>query len=1033
MSQLKLTAVEGLKTQGDADSLWDDFYTNDKEQKPKKTGGSELAKISVENDTTYDDDFEDEDDDEDRHSRETPRINLNLNTSLTNTSTKKLDSESDSHSSSTKPRRKGKGKRFKTGANNKPPPLSLYHDQLRDRLQYPRSASHNQDTQSDQEARRHRGRKLHRRGQMKKYRSLEQAVELAGRDRLEQKYIELEELMTQPLVENTHSRAPASGQQWTSKKQKQPSRSRVKGGLKEEEEGGGAEPSRIKAWISNSTLDEDETTDRHAYTTLRKLQTTSSAAQKKNMSVNPHPAALPDNNNSHHPQQHNSKLASKPPVPRRRKISEDSLRSTSSETSHPRNGDDSKPRENGFEAHFLDENDDDDDDDKFGDVSPRSVYPPTDMHLKYTDNPKLQEWLKRKNEEHRQARKAEKVKKREERHQKQSEMEQRQTRREKSSERVKQWMDLKRKEAAKQQKEERRRRKQEAQEQAALRARNAAENGIRGSRVDHPQSAPPPNNKHTPIKRPESAARLDNGAYMAPKPPDTKFVYKRPVSGKVRLMKLQNEKKAKEAEQKRFEELSPEEKEKKTRMSYDAWLIAKRKEDTEKRKEVKWQEKLMKSNPEMNNLVPELAIRRIQEIGKAKKKIDTGVSVIDDEVNKRFGGGLFGKEDEKPSQKHDQDLSIPDPSSYSLTVEGSASTLAELNARARPTVSKTRMPIPQSTLSPRRSQSAKPSRDSSPKVRTIMDTDYMAEPNPFKLPFSGDFDTSLQIRGIQERMSTKSASSQPGDSQRPESQGCASLEPASCPKGVDDGRPKPDSFPKGLDSSPKPESTPGSSLVLLQQIEAAAAQSEQETKRGVHKENTLAASDQEPSNTGLDEEPEKLFITEPQSDHPLEGAKSQTEEKDVDKSVDHEQDQTQDDGSETITKKQQENASSEGSSGPETQEAVQEPLNPNTAKLDAKETEQPAENQPTSSQADSAEESAENLKASGQENTQVPEGAGAEDSPRRSMKRVSFSEDLTTVFQTSSPETSSNFDDERGADDEEEDPYMCLDNAPDPQ
>ncbi|XP_076450284.1 uncharacterized protein LOC143286557 [Babylonia areolata] len=1050
MSQFKITAVEGLKTQGESDSVWDDFYTEEKEE-PQKAAGPEKAFIQVENEATYDDDFEDVDDDDDddddeegNNSRETPRITLNLSTSSRDTSMEKLDDTDSQTSSHYKPRRKG-GKAARklktTGSNNnnsnKPPPLNLYQDQIRDHLRYSRDRSlsfnhQQQETMSDQEGRRRRGggRKLQHRGQMKKYRSLEQAVEQAGKDRLEQKFVELQELMSRPLVvDSLKVYGPPALQktQGASKKQQQQQLQEGRRGRK------GDDPEhRLKAWISNSTLDEDEGTDRQAYSTLRKLQTSGSRPRKLNGNANHHTTS--NSENGSHQSQPNTKLTAKPPVPRRRKTSEDSVPSTTSETSHPGNDGNSKLQENGLHPHLTSEKGEDD---QFGNVSPRSVYLPADMHLKYTDNPKLQDWLRRKNTEFRQARKAERAKKREERLEKQTELEEKALRREKSSERVKQWMDLKRKEAARHQKEERRRRKQEAQEQATLRAKNA-ENAVRGNRIDRPQSAPSASKKHIPIKRPESAARLENGAYTAPKspkPPDTKFVYKRPVSGRVRLMKMQNEKnaKARNAEQKRLEELSPEEKEKKMRMSYDAWLMAKRKEEGEKRKEVKRQEDLIKSDPEVDRLVPELAIRRIEKINNDKKNIDTGVNLIDDDVNKRFGGGLFGKDEDKPSLKHD---SVLEPSLYNLAVEGSASTLVELNSRARPTAAKTRMPIPQCALSPRRPQTAKPSRDSSPKVRAIMDVDHMSEPNPFKLPFSDEYGALSHAR--RERSSSKHTPSQSGD-KRPEPQGCASVEHTSCPKG-DEG-PRPCSFPKGLDSSPKPDTTtPRSSLVLLQEIEAAAIQSEQDSKP-VIPEKTSASSVKQPPNSESGDEPQELVTADPVqcADTPEDtrDKAGDEEKKAAEESVDIKREQTQgEDQEEAVVENQQEDPSPEEGSGQEPQapDTTQELQTPNGVTLDAKEKteEEQLEKQPVASEP-SCSENLQHLDVTGDDNnTPEQQGSEAEDTPGRSLKRVSFSEDLTTVFQPSSPDTSSNFEDERGMDDEGEDPYMSLDDAPEP-
>jgi hypothetical protein len=529
-----------------------------------------------------------------------------------------------------------------------------------------------------------------------------------------------------------------------------------------------------------------------------------------------------------------------------------------------------------------------------GGQSPRRVYLPTDMHLKNSDNPKLKEWLKRKNTEYRRARKAERQKKKDERNNAMIENELKIARREKSSERVKEWMDVKRKEAAKRHKEEKKRQKEEkARMEARQRSRSPGEGSMKVTGVERPQSAParPKPKNYIPIQRPDSAvtaaAKLDHGDGTAPKTPETKFVYKRPVSGRVRLMKLQNVRNAdvKKAEQKRADELTAEEKEKKARTSYDAWLITKRKEDVEKRREAQRQKEMAKSDPDMECIVPELARKRINRIKNGKKRIDTGMRSIDSQENSRFGGADFGEGGEEKNEngetqhegegdggKKEDEGSVPKPSSYQLSIEGSAASIVELNMRAKPAIAKTHAPIPQSKLSPRRvkpsvnkvrPESAKStdqpfsakSRDrptsakstdrpysakstdrpysakstdrpysakssgrpgssrSSGRVQAVMETDYSGEPNPFKLPFPDELGVPEQVRHIQEKIFAKSVI-ESQNSERPEPQGCAATAEASCPKGIDghhhDG------------VSARSDTNPRTSMQLLQEIEACA-------------------------------------------------------------------------------------------------------------------------------------------------------------------------------------------------------------------
>ena len=204
MAQLRITAVKGLRKESfdEVDHVWGDFlYTEEKERQQTELE-KHKAEIKVENETAYEDDFEDEEEEERTKSEDTyDALNAHAEVSSQYTSTEKLD-EPDGQPGA-RQKKKGKGRKQKTRSHNKPPPLSLYQDEMKHRLKYTteRPSSHNRDAMSDQEDGRRRGRKLHRRGQMKKCHSLEQSVEQAGRDRLEQKFLELQELMSKPLCD----------------------------------------------------------------------------------------------------------------------------------------------------------------------------------------------------------------------------------------------------------------------------------------------------------------------------------------------------------------------------------------------------------------------------------------------------------------------------------------------------------------------------------------------------------------------------------------------------------------------------------------------------------------------------------------------------------------------------------------------------------------------------------------------------------------------------------------------------------------
>ena len=100
--------------------------------------------------------------------------------------------------SSKKPKKKSKPK-SKSKPRSQPRPV--------DQSTREQTVSRYQSRASEKENTEHRGRKLHRRRQMRNAQSLGQAVEESSQQRLEQKFEELEDLMSRPLAD-TRPRVP---------------------------------------------------------------------------------------------------------------------------------------------------------------------------------------------------------------------------------------------------------------------------------------------------------------------------------------------------------------------------------------------------------------------------------------------------------------------------------------------------------------------------------------------------------------------------------------------------------------------------------------------------------------------------------------------------------------------------------------------------------------------------------------------------------------------------------------------------------
>ena len=311
-----------------------------------------------------------------------------------------------------------------------------------------------------------------------------------------------------------------------------------------------------------------------------------------------------------------------------------------------------------------------------------------ETHLKNSNNPALRKWVKEKDKEYRRKKTEERKKKREEREEKQAQENKKKEISDKGQEKVKEWMVKKRKEAYITAKEERRRKKLEAEEEERRRSMLPDYSGIFKTRsLDKPN---------------ETADDVEKDVDSASTVPlaQSKFVYKRAVSGRVRLMKLQQESKENtkksEKEKREMEKKLEEEKAKKMRVSYDQWLIQKRETEYTKRQEAARQRELAKSDPELERIIPEVARRRINNIKNSRKRIDTGLFSPNEKINKSFGGSEFDTETVENSEYLD-----------SLLVSGSKKTIRQRPASAKPTQSKV-LPNPKLSKSPRRPKSANP-------------------------------------------------------------------------------------------------------------------------------------------------------------------------------------------------------------------------------------------------------------------------------------------------------------------------------------
>ena len=351
-----------------------------------------------------------------------------------------------------------------------------------------------------------------------------------------------------------------------------------------------------------------------------------------------------------------------------------------------------------------------------------------DHHIKYSKNERLKRWLKEKDKIYRQHIKEEKIKKREERDKLINEANDKIEKTIESQKKVKQWMHEKNKELRKKHREEMKRAAEERK------ARERMEQNLPGDtiKIDTRQPSDVKINEaeckgdKTPgyvkdqihlkreIEEENKQAKLIK---QEPHPPQTKFIYKRPVAGKIKF-KMQQER-AKSPHGEKSDSEKDERLQKGMRMSYDDWLKKKRRDDSAKRREMEneRQREMAKSDPELDRIIPDLAKKRIENKLNSRKRVNTGIKEYDDKANKSFGGAEFTGEKERPR------------SAYRLagqTSEGPALQVKQVRPQTAP-ASRGRVPHPKKSVkSPR--QAVIPQ-----KADAIMSNSDNT--NPYKLPF----------------------------------------------------------------------------------------------------------------------------------------------------------------------------------------------------------------------------------------------------------------------------------------------------------
>ncbi|XP_046337541.1 trichohyalin-like [Haliotis rufescens] len=534
--------------------------------------------------------------------------------------------EHDTSSSSQPQRQRGRGKKVTHERDFNQNYLSAKTSSLREGSTDRDSASDRIETMSDSGRVGRQQRKLNKRAQMREFRPIGLEPLETAEQRLEQKYSELQQLVSGQFVEQKVALTHNHIQQMELLRQQYAIASH---GLPPS---GVLVPRSMPAQYRNSSFNRrrgDKENLQHpaseddAYNTIRTLQTTNAGQRRsraRSARTRPLSATRMNQNRSTSRERQRERTPDKRP---------NTANEQSKDRSRPRKK--SRSRSNSRSRSSS--------------GSPRQG---TDTFLKNTENEFVKDWVKRKDLEYRRKKAEERKRKKLERKEKIEKRIEKEEKYKDSKRIVQEWMRQKKRESFRRKKDDRTVRNDEASRRAYERAKQVS--GIHGLGVNRPMSAPAPirtERSKLRIQRPgttveemqeqmvreaiigyietEAPAELplneeppssplaESVQPEFPQPPVTKYVYRRPVLGKVRLRMGKNQKAPEETKRapspgKRpmVRPLSKEEIERNQRVSYDEWLQVKRKEDEEKKKEIHRQNELAQSEPKYERPIPEL-------------------------------------------------------------------------------------------------------------------------------------------------------------------------------------------------------------------------------------------------------------------------------------------------------------------------------------------------------------------------------------------------------------------------------------------
>ena len=407
-----------------------------------------------------------------------------------------------------------------------------------------------------------------------------------------------------------------------------------------------------------------------------------------------------------------------------------------------------------------------------GGSSPRSMagLNKTDNHIKDSGNPKLLRWLKEKDKEHRKKAKEERRQKREEREKTVLEANEKFEKRLEAQKIYKKWVDEKNKEIAKQEKQKRKEVKQflKAQEEKE----KSTEISIR------PKSAPL--NRRDPAGgiRVEGNSSTNVNVKTTPHPPASKFIYKRPVAGRIKLKISDKEpEKARPQSAHAGNVSNGEDTARRQRMSYDDWISRKRRDDQKKKNliERRKREEMSKSDPELSKIIPNIAKKRIHNILEGKKRVDSGFKEYDKEANEKFGGADFNGTSETESQEVRYSYRLDSPTRSSSSMGSNSARRGKPPPAARPKTA----PHGGSRVIPPKQSSGSPRKAVVPaRVEEIMSNEDST--NPFRLPFSEEDGIPKYVAAKQRQLFAENVWKKVGEEERPEPQGSDVQEPHTC-------------------------------------------------------------------------------------------------------------------------------------------------------------------------------------------------------------------------------------------------------------